>query len=293
MCASYSNVINCLGFWFNVLSWISVIWDVLKSKDMTKTLKLNCDLGESFGSWQMGMDDAVMPHIDMANIACGFHAGDPNIMLKTLKLAHQYQTEVGAHPSYPDLQGFGRRSLNCSSDEITNMVIYQVGALVVMAKTLDVTVTYVKPHGAMYNDMMKSMDVRHAIMHSVHLLNKTGLNLKLMMLATDSNAKYIDEAKAFGVTLLFESFADRRYTDNGTLQARTEKGSVLGREDILIQVKQLLNGEVTTASGQQLAISSDTICVHGDNSAGVKLVSEIRELCDSHQRRSDELCNQH
>lgn len=244
-------------------------------------LKLNCDLGESFGSWKMGMDDAVMPHIHMANIACGFHAGDPDVMNKTLLLAKQHQTTIGAHPSYPDLQGFGRRSMACSESEIVNTVIYQVSALIGMAKTHDLRVEYVKPHGALYNDMMAKPNVRNAIYQALKKLNQGGESLKLMLLATNAQSEHMKEAKAYGVELLFESFADRRYTDEGKLQPRSEAGSVLGKEEMLVQVTQLLEGAVITASGSRLAVQSDTICVHGDNDAGVLLIKEVRALCDN------------
>ena len=117
-------------------------------------MKLNCDLGESFGAWQMGLDDQVMPHIDMANIACGFHAGDSDVIAKTLILAKQNAVEIGAHPSYPDKQGFGRRSMVLSKDELSNCLHYQIAALEGMAKVHGLTLGYVKPHGALYNDMM-------------------------------------------------------------------------------------------------------------------------------------------
>ena len=117
-------------------------------------MKLNCDLGESYGSWQMGLDAEVMPHIDMANIACGFHAGDADVMARTLALAKQHGVVIGAHPSYPDLQGFGRRSMALSHSEIVNCMRYQIAALDGMALSAGVTLSYVKPHGALYNDMM-------------------------------------------------------------------------------------------------------------------------------------------
>jgi 5-oxoprolinase (ATP-hydrolysing) subunit A len=246
---------------------------------MSHTLKLNCDLGESFGSWKMGLDEIVMPHIQMANIACGFHAGDPDIMMQTLRLAKLHKTEVGAHPSYPDLQGFGRRAMNCTADEITNMVVYQVSALIGMAKTQGIAVDYVKPHGAMYNDMMRNDSVRRAIYQAIALLNTAGAKLKLLLLASKHNNDYSKEAELFNVELIFESFADRRYTDEGVLQARTEKGSVLDKDAMLQQVENLINGFVTTASGNKLIVQSDTICVHGDNQDGVALIADIRRLC--------------
>ncbi|MDU0113223.1 5-oxoprolinase subunit PxpA [Psychrosphaera aquimarina] len=249
---------------------------------MTKKLKLNCDLGESFGSWKMGLDDAVMPHIDMANIACGFHAGDADVMSLTLDLAKQHATQIGAHPGYLDLQGFGRRSINCSESEIINLMIYQVSALSGMASTKGLTVSYVKPHGALYNDMMKLTNIRHAIYKAMFALNSArgeGSHLSLLMLATQDNDQFILEAKEYGVELQFEVFADRRYTDDGKLQARTEQGSVLQHDEILVQVEQLCRGEVVTASGAIIQVQANTICVHGDNADGIKLISEIRRLC--------------
>ncbi|MFT6529131.1 MAG: UPF0271 protein [Psychrosphaera sp.] len=247
---------------------------------MAKKLKLNCDLGESFGSWKMGLDEAVMPHIDMANIACGFHAGDADVMSHTLDLAKQHSTEIGAHPGYPDIQGFGRRSMTCSEAEIINMMVYQVSALGGMASTKGLTVNYVKPHGALYNDMMKLSNIRHAIYKAMAALNANQINnLSLLMLATQENEKYIEEAKEYDLALQFEVFADRRYTDDGRLQARTEQGSVLKHDEILTQVEQLNRGQVVTASGSVIQVQADTICVHGDNADGISLISDIRQLC--------------
>jgi UPF0271 protein len=251
---------------------------------MTTKLKLNCDLGESFGSWEMGLDESVMPHIDMANIACGFHGGDADVMAYTLDLAKQHNTEIGAHPSYPDLQGFGRRSMTCSEHEIINMIVYQVSALRGMANTKGLTISYVKPHGALYNDMMKSSSVRHGVYKAISALNSAARNplnkaLSLLMLATQDNDQYVAEAKEYNIELQFEVFADRRYTDDGRLKARTEQGSVLQHQDILTQVEQLNRGEVVTASGAIIQVQADTLCVHGDNDDGIKLMSEIRKLC--------------
>jgi UPF0271 protein len=244
-------------------------------------MKLNCDLGESFGSWKMGLDEAVMPNIDMANIACGFHAGDENVMFKTLSLAKMHNVEVGAHPGYKDIQGFGRRSIPHTDQEIINLVSYQVAAIVGVATCLDMNVTYVKPHGALYNDMMKDADVRFAIYRALQSLNKNRKEkLKLMMLATNEADIFKQEASTFGVELLMEAFADRRYTPDGRLQNRSVNGAVLNKQEMLEQVNSLVNhGQVTTSEGTALAIQADTICVHGDNDAGVQLIREVRELC--------------
>lgn len=239
-------------------------------------MKLNCDLGESFGSWTIGLDEQVMPYIDQANIACGFHAGDPLVMQKTLHLAKINNVSVGAHPSYPDLVGFGRRSMVCSSDEITAMVIYQIAALDGVAKSLGIELDYVKPHGALYNDMMVKQEVRVAILQAVKCYYRP---LKLMLQATPSIEKHRVEAKKFNVELLSEAFADRCYDDDGKLLSRSKTGAVHNKEKMIAQVKQLKErGSVTTISGKTLQLNADSLCVHGDNLEGVQAISNIREL---------------
>ncbi|MDP2716614.1 5-oxoprolinase subunit PxpA [Rheinheimera sp.] len=239
-------------------------------------MKLNCDLGESFGSWQMGLDVEVMPHIDMANIACGFHAGDADVMARTLALAKQHGVVVGAHPSYPDLQGFGRRSMALSHSEIVNCMRYQIAALDGMALSAGLSLSYVKPHGALYNDMMSKPAVFAAVLDAVAGFYKP---LKLMILATARQQEFAAQAKAQSVELIFEAFADRRYTDEGTLTPRSQSGAVLHGAEMLAQVAQLVKqGTVTTASGKQLALSADTLCVHGDNQAAIAQVQQIRAL---------------
>ena len=239
-------------------------------------MKLNCDLGESFGSWQMGLDADVMPYIDMANIACGFHAGDADVMAKTLQLAKQHGVAVGAHPSYPDLQGFGRRSMALSASEIINTMRYQIAALDGMAQSAGVSISYVKPHGALYNDMMASASVFDAVLDAVAGYYRP---LKLMILATAEQQHYRDLANAKGVSLLFEAFADRRYTDDGKLMPRAQPDAVLHEAEMLAQVSQLVTqGTVTTTSGKALQLSADTLCVHGDNQAAIAQVEKIKAL---------------
>lgn len=239
-------------------------------------MKLNCDLGESFGSWQMGLDTEVMPHIDMANIACGFHAGDADVIARTLALAKRHGVAIGAHPSYPDLQGFGRRSMALSHSEIVNCMRYQIAALDGMALSAGLTLSYVKPHGALYNDMMAKPAVFNAVLEAVAGFYKP---LQLMILATAQQQAFAEQAKAQGVALLFEAFADRRYTDEGTLTPRSQAGAVLHGDEMLSQVRQLVkHGSVTTVSGKQLALNADTLCVHGDNQAAIAQVQQIRAL---------------
>ncbi|MGK0500175.1 MAG: UPF0271 protein [Oceanicoccus sp.] len=240
------------------------------------SLKLNCDLGESFGAWTMGMDEAVMPFIDQANIACGFHAGDPLVMKKTLALAEKYQLAIGAHPSYQDLTGFGRRSMNYSAAEIVAAMHYQIAALDGLAASDGLQLTYVKPHGALYNDMMAKSTVRAAIMQSIASYHRP---LVLMLQASANAEQHRQEAAEAGISLSFEAFADRCYDDDGSLLARSKTGAVHNKEKMLAQVKQLCEkGSVTTVSGNELPLVADTLCVHGDNIAGVQAIEAIREI---------------
>ena len=239
-------------------------------------IKLNCDLGESFGAWTMGHDSEVMPYIDQANIACGFHGGDPLVMQKTLALAKQHQVSVGAHPSYPDLVGFGRRSMACSSEEIIALIHYQVAALDGMASAQGLSIDYVKPHGALYNDMMAKAEVFTAILAALSQYPK---KLTLMLQATPEFAAFKTQANEFGIAVCAEAFADRCYGDDGRLLARSQAGAVLNKAAMLAQVKQLTEqGTVTTLSGKVLKLNVDSICVHGDNIAGVQAISEIKAL---------------
>jgi UPF0271 protein len=242
------------------------------------TMLLNCDLGESYGSWRMGMDDAVMPFIDQANIACGFHGGDPLTLSRTLALAVQHGVDVGAHPAYPDLVGFGRRSLAMSADELRATLHYQIAALDGMAAVAGTQLTYVKPHGALYNDMMADAAVRAAVMEAVASYARS---LPLMLQATADAEAHRAEAQALGLELLFEAFADRCYRDDGRLLSRREPGAVHDRDRMLAQVEQLVSTQtVTTVSGNTLALHVDTLCVHGDNEAGVGAIRDIRALVD-------------
>jgi len=239
-------------------------------------MKLNCDLGESFGSWTMGLDSHVMPNIDQANIACGFHGGDPLVMQKTLELAKENNVSVGAHPGYPDLVGFGRRSMNCSTEEIIALVKYQIAAIDGVAKSLGIELEYVKPHGALYNDMMANKEVRKAILKALSSYHRP---LKLMLQATPNIEQHKAEATAFNIELLSEAFADRCYDDDGKLLSRNKVGAVHNKEKMLAQVKQLKEqGSVTTVNGKVLTLNADSLCVHGDNIEGVKAIEAVREL---------------
>ena len=242
-------------------------------------MKLNCDLGESFGAWSMPVEAAIMAEIDQANIACGFHAGDPLVMKQAIRLAKQHDVDIGAHPAYPDLQGFGRRSMAIAADELSAMIQYQVSALSGMAKVCGANVSYVKPHGALYNDMMKDTAVMRTVMQSIAEINMQSLDspLALMVQATSQNTALKEAAQEWGLPLYFEAFSDRRYTDEGLLQSRLIEGAVLSESDALLQAKQLISsGTVTTASGATLAIEADSLCVHGHTKGAVNIAKKIR-----------------
>ncbi len=237
---------------------------------------LNCDLGESYGSWTMGLDAEVMPHIDQANIACGFHGGDPLTMRNTLALAAAHGVSIGAHPAYPDLVGFGRRSMTLSADELIATLHYQLAALDGMAASAGLSVDYIKPHGALYNDMMANTEVRATVMQALASYHRP---LPLMLQATPEASTHRSEAAGMGLEILLEAFADRCYDDDGRLLSRRLPGAVHNREKMLAQVAQLqTEGSVTTISGHTLTLAADTLCVHGDNPEGVQAIREIRAL---------------
>ena len=239
-------------------------------------MKLNCDLGESYGAWQMGQDDLVMPLIDMANVACGFHAADPMVIRHTLALAAKHKVEIGAHPSYHDLSGFGRRSIHHSPDEIEALMLYQLGALEGMCRSESLTLSYVNPHGALNNDMMRDQTTLTAVMKAVRIFRE---DLPLMIPVTRDYREHQAMAATLGVPLLLEAFADRAYDDQGQLVSRRQAGAV--HEDPELIVKQALSfarkGGVTSTTGNWLDLPADSLCVHGDNHAALEAVRAIRK----------------
>jgi 5-oxoprolinase (ATP-hydrolysing) subunit A len=241
---------------------------------------LNCDMGESFGAWTMGMDEAVMPHVDCANIACGFHASDPGIMRRTVALAAQHGVRIGAHPSYPDLAGFGRRSMNCSAQEVEDLLLYQLGALQAMCRAEGTALSYVKPHGALYNDMMRQSELLRAVMRALKAFDA---KLPLMLLARRDNREAEALAAEQGISLWFEAFADRGYDAEGYLLPRSQPGAVHhDAERILAQALGFARGEPLTASdGSALQLQADSLCVHGDNAESVAVVARIRAALDA------------
>lgn len=237
---------------------------------------LNCDMGESFGNWALGLDDQAMPFVDCANIACGFHASDPDVMRKTVAMAVANGVRVGAHPGYPDLMGFGRRSMACSAQEVENLMLYQIGALEAFCRAEGTRISYVKPHGALYNDMASDFDLLRAAMQAVVKYDR---DLPLLVMSTANPEPVRELAAAMGVTLWFETFADRAYDAQGHLMSRRLPGAVHhDRGAIVDQAVALAKGEALTASdGSKLHLPADTLCVHGDNAESVAAVKAIRE----------------
>ncbi|GAA0285828.1 UPF0271 protein [Gracilibacillus halotolerans] len=236
-------------------------------------MDLNCDLGESYGAFRMGNDEAILPYVDSVNIACGYHAGDPTIMQTTVKLAKEHGVKIGAHPGFPDLHGFGRRNLQMSPQEIYDMVLYQLGALHAFTIVNETTIHHVKPHGALYNMAAVDYTVASAIANAVHDFNPT------IILYGLAKSELIRAGKDVGLTTWNETFADRRYEEDGTLTSRNTNGAVIETEqEVIEQVRLLSQGRVKTITGNIISLETDTICVHGDNKNAVKLVQTIREM---------------
>ncbi len=244
------------------------------------SLLLNCDMGESFGSWTMGLDAEVMPFVDCANIACGFHAGDPSIMRKTVDLALAHNVQIGAHPAYQDLPGFGRRSMAYSAQALQDLLHYQLGALDGICRAQATRISYVKPHGAMYNDMMASPAQLRAVVQAVAAYDA---RLPLMLMATRDNSAAQAIGDEFGVTLWFEAFADRAYDQAGHLLSRQLPGAVHHDVDVIVQqALDIAAGRPLIAiDGSELYLHANTLCVHGDNASSVAAVQRIREALNA------------
>ncbi|HLQ35519.1 MAG TPA: 5-oxoprolinase subunit PxpA [Chloroflexota bacterium] len=234
---------------------------------------INSDMGESYGAWVMGADDQIMPNITSANIACGFHGGDPRTIDKTIKLAKEHGVAVGAHPSYPDLQGFGRRRMNMPLDEVEAIVIYQVGAMQAFAKANGVPLAHVKAHGELYNWAAVEPDVARAIARGIKRVDPS-----LIMVCLATAAKMCEAGEAEGLKVAREAFADRVYMPDGTLQPRSIKGSV--HQDPEVAAQQVLDiacdRKIKTADGSYMPLEAETICIHGDNPPAPNIAAAVR-----------------
>ncbi|TXH86757.1 MAG: 5-oxoprolinase subunit PxpA [Pseudomonas sp.] len=246
----------------------------------TTRILLNCDMGESFGAWRMGDDAHAMPLIDQASLACGFHAGDPLIMQRSVALALQHGVSIGAHPAYPDLQGFGRRHLSCTPEEVTALVLYQLGALDAFCRAAGARIAYVKPHGALYNDLLRDDALLMAVLAACAAYRP---GLPLMVLALADNQRERRLAEAAGVPLLFEAFADRAYLADGRLAPRRLSTAVhQDPERILAQALAIAAGEpFPDIDGKPLQLRADSLCVHGDNAESLAVLRRLRARLDS------------
>ena len=233
-------------------------------------VKLNCDMGEGFD-----LDELIMPHINMTNLACGYHAANALSMYESVKLAVNNDVEIGAHPSYEDRENFGRVSMKCTSEEIKTLVLYQLGALDAICKAQNSHVVYVKPHGALYNDMMKDDAIFTAITQAISSYNQ---KIKLMILSTTNNEKFQKIALPYGICLLYEVFADRNYNDDGTLVSRSKDNAVIEDEKSVVSIAKMLRDEgyIKSINGIKLYLDVNSICVHGDNHHALTLIKSLR-----------------
>jgi UPF0271 protein len=235
------------------------------------SIDLNCDMGESFGAYVIGEDEAMMECVSSVNIACGFHGGDPSVMKKTVAAAAKRGIAIGAHPGYPDLQGFGRREMKFSPDEIYDMVLYQVGALKAFATAAGSLLHHVKPHGALYNAAVKDKTIATAIARAVFDADKS---LHFVGL---SGSHLIKAGREIGLATVSEVFADRTYQDDGTLTSRTSAGAIIQSESLAAQqvLHMVLNKTVKTVSGSEIEIQPDSVCIHGDSKHALSFAREI------------------
>lgn len=238
-----------------------------------KKIDLNCDLGESFGNYKIGLDDEVIRHISSANVACGFHASDPLVMQKTVALAKENGVCIGAHPGFPDLVGFGRRNMSVSPAEAKALVQYQIGALDAFCKAAGVKLCHVKPHGALYNMAGKDEILALAVCEGIFEYDS---NLILLGL---SGSKMIEAGKKIGLRTASEVFADRAYEADGSLVARSKPGAVITDENLAVLrvVEMVKNGRVTSITGNEIEIKADSICLHGDGVKAVEFAKRINE----------------
>ena len=240
---------------------------------MAAKIDFNCDMGESFGMYKMGFDEEVIKHITSANIACGFHAGDPMWMRHTVDLALRHGVAIGAHPSFPDLNGFGRRNMVVSAEEAKNDVTYQVGAL--QAFTADKRLQHVKPHGAMYNMAVNDESLAQAICESILEIDPE------MILVALAGSRWLDIAEDMGLKVAREIFADRALNADGTLVSRSQPDSVIHDTAEVVErsLSMVTEGKATAITGEQIDVQADSLCLHGDTPGAVEMAASLkREL---------------
>ena len=238
---------------------------------------LNCDLGESFGAYTLGHDELVMPHVTSANIACGFHAGDPSVMRDTVGLAVKHGVAIGAHPGFSDLVGFGRRELPATPQEVEDLVAYQVGALAGVAAAAGARLRHVKPHGALYNMAARDQGLANAIARATLAVDRH------LVLVGLSGSSLLEAGRNVGLAVASEVFADRAYDANGALVSRSRRGAVLTEPAEVVEraLHMVREGAVAAATGERVDLRADTICVHGDTSGAADLAGRLRSALET------------
>jgi UPF0271 protein len=238
-----------------------------------QSIDLNCDMGEAFGNYPMPNDDILLDHITSANIACGFHAGDPEVMQHTVAMAIKKGVAIGAHPGLPDLQGFGRREMKITANEAYQMTIYQIGALYGFVKAAGGKLHHVKAHGALYNMAAKDAALAKAIVQAVHDFDST------LILYGLAGSEMIEAAKKIGIITASEVFADRTYQDDGSLTPRSQSNALITDEQQSIaQVLQMVkHQQVQSVSNKNIPLKAETLCLHGDGSHAVEFAQIINE----------------
>ncbi len=242
---------------------------------MVRRIDFNCDLGESFGAYRLGDDERIMPYISSANIACGFHAGDPLWMRKTVSAAERMGVAIGAHPGLPDLPGFGRREMRITPEEARDYVVYQVGAL--QAFTRDKRLQHVKPHGALYNMGVSSGTIARAVAEGIRQVDDRLVLVGLV------NSLWIQAGEQAGLRVAREIFADRAFNADGSLVPRSQPGAIIEEPEELIarSLKMVLEEKVTAVDGREIQVKADTICLHGDTPGAVGLARKLRERMEA------------
>jgi len=237
-------------------------------------------MGESFGAYKLGLDEEVIKYITSANIACGWHAGDPMVMDKTVKMAAENGVGVGAHPGYPDLLGFGRRNMDCLPEEITNYVIYQVGALKAFCAVHEIEMRHVKPHGNLYLTAVDNETVAKAVAEGIVRVDP---ELMYVALAGAKGELMTRIGQVVGLKVVYEAFPDRAYTPEGTLVSRRQPDAVIKEPEKVAEraLKMAKEGKVSAADGTEISLEAQTLCVHGDTPGAVNLVKQIRESLES------------
>jgi len=243
-------------------------------------IDLNCDMGESFGAYKLGMDDAVIQFISSANIACAWHAGDPSVMNHTVAIAVEHGVGVGAHPGYPDLLGFGRRNLDCTMEELRNYVIYQIGALQAFCNAHGTKMQHVKPHGALYLTAVENEDVARVVAEAIVSVNP---DLLYVALAGAKGELMTRIGQEVGLGVVYEAFPDRAYSPEGTLVSRRQPGAVIKEPQVVAEraLRMVKEGVVIAIDGSTIPLDVQTLCVHGDNPKAVELVRSIRETLEA------------